>query len=397
MVEVLIVGAGPAGAIAALMLARAGVRVLVVDRAKFPRDKLCGDTLNPGSLAMLARHGVADGILARGKPIDGMLVTGAPNVRVRGVYSRGLTGRSLTRRELDLQLIEAAVAAGAQFQDGVRVAAPIVEESGGVKSVRGATLVAREGRPMRVPALVTIAADGRRSPLAFALGLARHPATPRRWALGGYMTGVTGLDTVGEMHIRRGHYIGVAPLPDGLTNVCYVSPRPLSSPHEDEEATATNAGPGTGADMGRALLAHVSADPVLRDRFTHATIAGPVTMLGPLAVDVPVAGTLGLLLAGDAAGFVDPMTGDGLRFAIRGAELAAEVARQCAEEPKFEGFRTLTDRRARELGVKYRFNRGLRGLVSSDAGVRAGTLGARVAPAVLRRIIRYAGDESLAR
>jgi len=59
------------------------------------------------------------------------------------------------------------------------------------------------------------------------------------------------------------------------------------------------------------------------------------------------------------------------------------------------GFRTLTERRARELGVKYRFNRGLRGLVSSDAGVRAGTLGARVAPAVLRRIIRYAGDESL--
>jgi flavin-dependent dehydrogenase len=149
--------------------------------------------------------------------------------------------------------------------------------------------------------------------------------------------------------------------------------------------------------MGRALLSHVSADPLLRDRFTHAEIAGPVTMLGPLAVDVPVAGMQGLLLAGDAAGFVDPMTGDGLRFAIRGAELAAEVAQQCLDEPTFEGFRALTARRAREFGVKYRFNRGLRGLVSSDAGVRAGTLGARVAPAVLRRIIRYAGDESLAR
>ena len=149
--------------------------------------------------------------------------------------------------------------------------------------------------------------------------------------------------------------------------------------------------------MGRALLSHVSADPLLRDRFTHATIAGPVTMLGPLAVDVPVAGMQGLLLAGDAAGFVDPMTGDGLRFAIRGAELAAEVAQQCLEEPGFEGFRALTARRAREFGVKYRFNRGLRGLVSSDTGVRAGTLGARLAPAVLRRIIRYAGDEPLAR
>jgi menaquinone-9 beta-reductase len=392
-----------------LILSRAGVRVLVVDRARFPRDKLCGDTLNPGSLAMLARHGVAERILARGKPIDGMLVTGAPRVAVRGVYSRGLTGRSLTRRELDQYLIEAAVAAGARFQDGVRVATPIVEETAGVKTVRGLTLVAHDRRPMRVPALVTIAADGRRSPLAFALGLAHHPASPRRWALGGYMTGVTGLDTVGEMHIRRGHYIGVAPLPDGLTNVCYVSPQPLASrpsestnasdapPPTEDDANADGAEPRAGADMGRVLLAHVRADPILRDRFTHAQIAGPVTMLGPLAVDVPVAGMQGLLLAGDAAGFVDPMTGDGLRFAIRGAELAAEVAQQCLDEPTFEGFQTLTLRRAREFGVKYRFNRGLRSLVSSDAGVRAGTLGARVAPAVLRRIIRYAGDEPLAR
>lgn len=370
--------------------------MLVVDRASFPRDKLCGDTLNPGALAMLACHGIADRILARGKPIGGMLITGAPDVAVRGLYAHGLTGRSLTRRDLDHILIEAAVAAGARFQDDVRVTAPIVDESAGVKTVRGATLVARDRKPMRVPALVTIAADGRRSPLAFGLGLAHHPASPRRWALGGYMTGVTGLDTVGEMHIRRGHYIGVAPLPDGLTNVCYVSPRPLAGgegPHADDDQKVGSGG----ADMGRALLAHVRADAILRDRFTHARIAGPVTMLGPLAVDVPVAGMQGLLLAGDAAGFVDPMTGDGLRFAIRGAELAAEVAQQCLEEPTFEGFRALTDRRLHEFGVKYRFNRGLRGLVSSDAGVRAGTLGARVAPAVLRRIIRYAGDESLAR
>ena len=150
--------------------------------------------------------------------------------------------------------------------------------------------------------------------------------------------------------------------------------------------------------MGRALLSHVSADPILRDRFTHATIAGPVTMLGPLAVDVPVAGMQGLLLAGDAAGFIDPMTGDD-RFAIRGAELAAEVAQQCLEEPTFEGFRTLSPPAApaQSAAGKFRFNRSVRGLVSSDTGVRAGTLGARVAPAVLRRIIRYAGDESLAR
>ena len=58
MLDVLIAGAGPAGAIAAMVLARAGARVLVLDRARFPRDKLCGDTLNPGALAVLERLGL---------------------------------------------------------------------------------------------------------------------------------------------------------------------------------------------------------------------------------------------------------------------------------------------------------------------------------------------------
>jgi flavin-dependent dehydrogenase len=375
MVEVLIVGAGPAGAVAALTLARAGVRVLVVDRARFPRHKLCGDTLNPGALRLLARLGVADATLARGLPIEGMLLTSASGVQVRGLYGRGLSGRSLVRRDLDQALIDAAVRAGAQFQDDVRVVGPIVEERGRTARVRGASLATRDGRTLRVPALVTIAADGRRSPIAFVLGLARQPPWPRRWAIGGYMTGVDLVGPVGEMHIRSGHYLGVAPVPGGLANVCYVSER--------RRDLATPA---------RALVDRLSADPLLRDRVAHARLESPVTMMGPLAVDVPVAGMPGLLLAGDAAGFVDPMTGDGLRFALRSAEFAAEVAQRCLDEPAYEGHVALTARRAREFSGKYRVNRCLRAIVASDAAVRIGALSARVAPGVLRRIIRYAGD-----
>jgi menaquinone-9 beta-reductase len=242
------------------------------------------------------------------------------------------------------------------------------------------TLVARDGRPLRVPAQVTIAADGRRSPIAFALGLAHQPAWPRRWAIGGYFTDVDGLDTVGEMHVRPGHYIGVAPLPDGLTNVCFVTP-------PDERAARREL-----ADPEAVLMARITADPLLRDRMGRARLVGPVTMLGPLAVDVRVAGMRGLLLAGDAAGFIDPMTGDGLRFALRGAELAAEVAQACVERPECDGHLTLTARRAREFAGKYRFNRGVRAFVASRAAVDAASLGARLAPGILRQMIRYAGD-----
>src|SRR3954463_7378163 len=103
--DVIVVGAGPAGAVAATVLARAGVRVRLLDRATFPRDKLCGDTLNPGAVDILRRHGVGDGIVRAGIPIRGMVVTGAGGVRVRGEYGSGVRGVSLQRRDLDWMLV----------------------------------------------------------------------------------------------------------------------------------------------------------------------------------------------------------------------------------------------------------------------------------------------------
>jgi menaquinone-9 beta-reductase len=381
-VDVVVVGAGPAGAVAATVLARAGARVRLLERAKMPRHKLCGDTLNPGAMAVLERLAL-DGATRGGVTIGGMRVTGAGGVVVESRYPGGLEGRAISRAHLDAALVNAAVRAGVEYVDGVSVRSAILEQRGAADVVSGVRVGTPQG-PREIRAAITIAADGRHSTLAFALGLARHPLRPRRWAIGGYFSGAHGLSDVGEMHIRRAYYLGVAPLPGGLANVCVVKPS-----SEVERALRNPAA---------TLRAAIERDPALRDRLADAMPASEVHVLGPLAVDmVPgVPPPDGLLLAGDAWGFVDPMTGDGLRFALRGGELAAHAALRALEHGwrGVHGF--LAASRDREFSSKWRFNRALRALVGSPAGVWAATRSARVAPGVVRALITRASDCDLA-
>ncbi len=378
MIDVLVVGAGPAGSVAATVLARAGARVRLIDRATFPRDKLCGDTVNPGTLAILRRLRLAGPIEARGLQVCGMRVTGEGGIVIDGWYPRELSGRAIERRDLDWALVQGALAAGAGFEPAVPVRSAIADERAGRRSVAGVLVGASPERAREMRARVTIAADGRRSTLAFGLGLARHPARPRRWAIGAYFEQVAGVAALGEMHVRQGRYIGVAPVPGGLTNVCLVSP--------------SRAGDPRFADPAAALVGELARDPVLRERFAEARLVRPPIILGPLAVDVDRAAIDGLLLAGDAAGFIDPMTGDGLRFAVRGGELAALAALDALEHGWAGVHERAHAQRRREFGGKWRFNRGLRALVASPRAIEAAALGARFAPGVLRAMIAKAGD-----
>jgi flavin-dependent dehydrogenase len=382
MDDVLIVGAGPAGAVAATVLARAGARVRLLDRAAFPRDKLCGDTINPGTLAILRRLGLARGIEPRGLPIDGMIVTGEGGVRVVGRYPVERCGLAIRRRDLDAILLEQAIAAGAAF-DGFAVRQAIVDGPAASPIVQGVSGAADGRHQLR--ARVVIAADGRRSTLAFGLRLARHPPRPKRWAIGAYFDDPVG-STFGEMHIRRGRYIGVAPLGGGVSNVCLVLPWSGGDP-----ARAASRACDFGDPSGL-LRRAIAAEPLLRDRFGGRPPVRPPIMLGPLAVDVVRGDIAGLLLAGDAAGFIDPMTGDGLRFAVRGGELAAAAALDALQHGWGGVHARLAAARQAEFASKWRFNRTLRSLVASPAGVRLASAGARLAPGIVRRLVVHAGD-----
>jgi flavin-dependent dehydrogenase len=183
------------------------------------------------------------------------------------------------------------------------------------------------------------------------------------------------LTTFGEMHIRPRSYMGVAPLPDGVANACLVieSPRGLTDP-------------------SRTLDDAVRRDPATADRFSRARRCGPATVIGPLAVDTTASGVPGLLAAGDAAGFIDPMTGDGLRFALAGAVLAARAAAEHLDGRLTEPHRALAAWRRQLFAGKWRFDRGVRRLVSLPPAVRAAAAGARIAPRAIRLAVSYAGD-----
>jgi flavin-dependent dehydrogenase len=187
------------------------------------------------------------------------------------------------------------------------------------------------------------------------------------------------------MHVRHGHYLGVAPTADGRANACLVQPHV----------------PG-GRDWrtpGVLLASRLRADPVLGPRFARAAASTTATVLGPLAIDTRTPGCAGLLLIGDAAGFVDPMTGDGIRLALASAEVAAATAIEVLDGrlAASVAFRQYARALGAEVSRKRAFNRVMRTLVASPRAVALAARTAAIWPAPLEAAIRYAGDSSAAR
>ena len=139
------------------------------------------------------RSGLAADLEARGLRVDGMLVTGERRRRDRRPLSATASyGRAIVRRDLDWLLLRGRRSPpGCQFEPGVSVRGAVVTDEQGRRARSAASRSARTAARERIAARVTIAADGRRSTIAFGLGLARHPARPRRWAIGAYFENFT--------------------------------------------------------------------------------------------------------------------------------------------------------------------------------------------------------------
>ena len=303
-------GAGPAGSTTALLLARAGASVLLLDRARFPRDKPCSEYLSPATTDVLERLG--GGILAAVERttharLYGMKVVAPSGVAMVGRFRGASRPYSLAvpRTAFDAILVTAAERAGAEVREGVTVE-DVVSARGTVAGVVGRS---GTGKRETYASRIVVGADGLRSVVARRLGLMRH-SPPRRFAFTAHVADVAGVDQVGELHVSDRGYVGLGSVGGGITTVALVLPRRVVRARARDYRTE--------------FFAELNRFPGLAGRFDPRRLVREVLTTGPFAQWARVAARPGALLVGDAADFFDPFTGQGIHAALRGAELAAE-------------------------------------------------------------------------
>lgn len=340
--QLLVVGGGPAGSSAAWQCAQLGFDVVLVDRAAFPRAKPCAEYLGPEGVRIATAMGALtptdhltmsrvagmevhtpSGARIRGE-LAGRAVATHRDARMKGALDASVThpgapvGFGIRRELLDDLLLRSAERAGVRVLERVQVTQLLRDAHG---DVCGAEVTTADGtRELRAD--IVIGADGLRSVVAHRLGVAHHSLWPRRLALVTHMRGVTAAASApdmtraaiqaephGEMHVRHGGYVGLAPVGDGVTNVALVIPRRRA--HEFD------------GDAAGFLDRWLARDHTLAPRFARAERITPVRVTGPFGARARRAVMGSVLLTGDAADFFDPFTGDGMTAALRGSEVLA--------------------------------------------------------------------------
>jgi flavin-dependent dehydrogenase len=308
MTDVLIAGGGIAGSALAIMLGRAGLTVELFERGHFPREKACGEGLMPGGVGVLERLGLADAV--GGAPFsgvryyaDGLVAEG----RFPAITGIPATGRGQRRHHLDQVLFAAAAAtSGVTARTGMRVDAPLWERG------RVAGLIVA-GQERRAP--LVVAADGAHSRLRRQIGLDGLP--PQRWRVGMRAHFRLAVGQVQppwvEVFLGHGYELYVTPLPDQEILVAGLAER------------ASLAG---GAEA--CLRRWVAEQPVLHARLAGAEQRSVLLGMSPLGLRARAGVTSSVVLLGDAAGSLDPITGGGMAQALLSAELLARyMSRYC--------------------------------------------------------------------
>jgi len=361
MYDVAIVGSGPGGSAAAAALARLGFQTLLLDKADFPRDKTCGDALTPRAVRVLDEIGLLPQFAGAQRITEAAVV--APNGAVEtSGFPEAPDRRNylqiIPRLLLDDTLRNYAVASGASFMSPVHVRQ--IEPRGNCIESSGE----REGQPVSFRARVAIIATGASTGLLAQIGILKRPP-PMNLAVRAYFDAVADLIP----HQIQFRFDGV-PLPG------YAWMFPIS-------LTSANVGLGTfalnsawrgqmAAPAPRGVFERWLQMPAIRRYLGQAQRRGPIKGY-PIRSDFLHAPTYGerVLLVGEAAGLVNPLTGDGIDFALETGRMAAEylAATFAAGDFSRQALAGYDRRLRRQYSAFFRFCMGFRDLAMSNTQV----------------------------
>lgn len=336
--DVAIVGAGPAGATCAWYLATRGIETLLVDKARFPRDKFCGDAVIPRAQRHLKRMGVLDQLIEAG---ECLFTTSGGFVSPAGVEclsdsaeNPSGTPMSVKRIILDERIVRAAQSAGAELLEEFPVDEVAFDDRARAWSVRS--------RKRRLMAKTLVLADGAQSKLARSLGIVRDG--PKAICSRAFIDGGShSFETDGVCYMERDLLPGYAAIfrhPNDVLNYCaYIIPGGRAEP----------------SDLKAIHHGLLESNPILRRHLGTGYDIEPMRGAWLRLGGIPKSYADNLLIIGDAAGHIDPLTGEGIQFAMEGAEKAADTLVNAFHAGRFDAEHLSSYHKAwnREFGHKF--------------------------------------------
>lgn len=351
--DVIVIGGGPAGSATAMFLARSGYKVVLLDQATFPRDKVCGEFISPAADAILEDLGVLSEIEAlspvrlNGVAISSYEMTGfAVDYPPLPGTTRPMTSLSLPRFALDRLMIERVQQAGVAVKEAHKVTDFIVEE-GRVTGVRGRC---DSKTPIEFRASVVVDAGGRNGISLRRFDLKKKSQGSSKIALAAHWTVPHPLENYCSMHISHPGYTGIASTGENQVNVVLVVDKKSIQGEKD---------------LHEFYVRTVLKNPLRRKLLDQGEVAEKVRSVDSLGFSVRPPSVGGLVLVGDASGFIDPFTGEGIYLSLRSAQIAAKVIDDCIKRKDFSvnALAVYERRRKKEFNKKFLLSKILQYLI----------------------------------